>query len=191
MVSDPEYKAKIAASKSKSNRTPEMMELKRRWYYHPDYQRSIEITRARRAKDPLLRLRDIVYEWVKVYPSVRRSVIWEAYQPILYSAKVRFHCQGCGYTRHDGLRLWWRRKFDPTMDPDLEVYYCHGCFIRSPDAGLPKAFKDCTTLRELNERFSQLGGVKPSGDLGSFDVEVGTMDQKDHDHGLEHPSSKV
>lgn len=168
-----------------------MLDIKRRWWHHPDNQRSNKTSQLRRTNDPLLRSRDTVSKWVKEYPSVRRSVICGAYQPIVYSAKVRFHCQDCGHTRHDGLKLWWRWRLDPTMDADLEVYYCHNCFMRRPDAGLPKAFKDCTTLRELNARFTQLGGVRPSRDPGSFDVEARTVDQKDHDLGVEHSSPTV
>lgn len=126
MVSEPGYKARVAASKTRYSRKPESKESKRRWWLHLDNRsRSIENTRFRRANDPLLRLRDMVYDWVWAYPSARRSMIMEAWQPILYSAKVKFHCRGCKYTRDDGLRLWWRRKLDPAVNTDFEVYSCH------------------------------------------------------------------
>ncbi|KAH0348288.1 hypothetical protein KCU81_g3316, partial [Aureobasidium melanogenum] len=65
MVSDPGYKARVAASKVTYKRKPESKELRRRWYRHPDNRsRLIENTRLRRANDPLLKFRDRVYEWV-------------------------------------------------------------------------------------------------------------------------------
>jgi hypothetical protein len=46
------------------------------------------------------------------------------------------------------------------------------CFIRSPDTGLPKAYKDCTTIKELNNRVEQLTGVRPKVELNKYDDEA-------------------
>jgi hypothetical protein len=55
---------------------------------------------------------------------------------------------------------------------DTDVYICQTCFIKSPDAELPKAYKDCTTIRELNKRVEQLTGVRPKVELNISDDEA-------------------
>ena len=173
-VSDPEYKARLKAGNHRRNQKP-----KRKEY-------NLRLTLFKRATDPLYKLRELVYNWTRYWPLARQTVDWTPYQPILYSAKVRLTCQGCGYQTHSGRRLWWRRKPDPAVNVDLEVYSCHQCFIKSPDGGLPEAYKDCATLRELNQRCQEIEGVRPREDRESFDVEVETIEQKNHDLGADH-----
>lgn len=191
MVSDPAYEAQQIAKERERNHTPQRKAYKAR-QDRDNYPRSIATIRYKRANDPLYRLSELVDNWTRYYSLARRMVDWTPYKPILYSEKVRFHCRGCGRTRADGLRLWWRRKPDPTMDTDRELYLCPKCFLKSPNGRLPKAYEDCTTLRELNKRCQKLEGVRPKHDrTHTFDVEVGTTDQKKHDPGVEQSNPRA
>jgi hypothetical protein len=111
--------------------------------------------RSARANDPVVRLIGLVYEWVRMYPMVRTMAGWTSFKPVSYSEKIAHHCQGCGFKRSRGLKLWWQQS------SGADLYQCHTCFTRDGNGGLPEAYKDCTTLTELNTRFEQLNGVRP------------------------------
>jgi hypothetical protein len=130
--------------------------------------RAREVARLQtgRANDPILRARVLIHNWISHYPMARKMVEWTLFRPMRYSQKIKYHCQRCGYIRFDGLRLWWRSL------SDTDVYICQTCFLRSPDVGLPEAYRDCTTIKELNKRVEQLTGVRPKVEVNKSDDEA-------------------
>lgn len=170
MANDSEYTAKQQAR----NQLPASRELKQRHSQRPEVRvRSASQQRSRRANDPAYKLSDKIYGWVKKYPMARTMVKWISYRPILYSERVERHCQGCGYTRVAGFRLWWRSV------SSMNMYKCHTCFVKSEDGGLPEAYSDCTSIRELRTRFKQLEGVKLKFEPDKPDIEVGQKSTKE------------
>jgi hypothetical protein len=167
MANDLEYKTRYLSQLRESNYGLVALEARFRDKQRPAV-RAREVARLQtgRANDPVIRLRNLIYDWVTKYPMARTMVDWNLFQPVRYSQKVKYHCQGCGYIRKNGIKLWWRSQ------SDTDVYFCHTCFIRSPDGGLPKAYKDCTTTLELNNRFKRFTGVRPKVDLKKNDDET-------------------
>lgn len=165
-ANDTDYLARRRAFNRATEKRPARRESKYRYKQLPENrERNVSHLRSLRANNPFFNLRDKVYAWVVTYPLVRKTLIWSSYRPVVYSERVEHHCQGCGYARR--YKLWWRYK------SDTDMHCCHTCYMKSEDGGLPEAYKDCTTVAEMNERYQQLEGVKPKLTRENFDEEAG------------------
>lgn len=157
----------FAARRRKHNHKPGPREVRARYRERPESRANkILWSQSRRANDPLFNLKERVYQWMARYPMARKMVNWPTHRPVLYSEPVEHFCQECSFTRVGGLRLWWRSV------SNTDMYNCHRCFMKSEDGGLPEAYKDCTSLRELSNRFQQLEGVRPKYEPHKSDIEV-------------------
>lgn len=170
MANNPEYSAK----KRVRAHHPVDRAHRHRYQQRPEVRvKAASRFRSRRDNDPAFRLSIKVYFWVTGYPMARTMVNWTLYRPVVYSERIERHCQGCGFARVGGLKLWW------ISISSTGMYNCHTCFMNSEDGGLPEAYADCTSVKELSERFKQLEGVKPKFELRNFDVEVGRENTRD------------
>jgi hypothetical protein len=108
------------------------------------------------SKDPLRKHRYLLCNWVRYHFDIMSTLPWKTHRPIYQETKVEHVCQGCGYARHGGLKLWWLR-----LASD-DQYYCSGCYVKDIDASMPEGYEDITTWRDLVTRKEELDGLGQS-----------------------------
>jgi len=114
------YNPAFLARKRIRNYSPGRSEERNRYANRPETRaKKIQWLRSLRVNDPVFIWSNKVYEWVRGYPMARTMVKWTSYRPITYSEPVEYHCQGCGFTRVRGLKLWWRSV------SSTDKYSCH------------------------------------------------------------------
>ncbi|KAI5254777.1 hypothetical protein E4T42_02080 [Aureobasidium subglaciale] len=151
-VNDPDWRVRKRSYERQYYYTdPERRALvtkKERDRWHSDTERRkhrLEVMRSERAT-PLVRERYLIYRWVLRKPESRTLAVWQPYQPMVYHERVEQYCQGCGYVRNGGRKLWWKSG---------DTYNCHSCFMKRPDGGLPRDFKGCGNLEQLDAVLKQ------------------------------------
>jgi hypothetical protein len=110
------------------------------------------------SKDPLRSHRRLLSNWVRYHFDIMSTLPWKTHRPIYQDTKVEHVCQGCGYAKHGGLKLWF---LDLASD---DQYYCPACYVKDIDASMPAGYEGITRWKDMVARKNKLDGVRQSNE---------------------------
>ncbi|CAD0113978.1 unnamed protein product [Aureobasidium uvarum] len=121
--------------------------------YWNDHEHRERLREAARHKTTTGQMRKRLHLWCTRYAWFRESVSWKSHLPLHTEDKVRHHCDGCGYERFAGLKLWWTKLVDRKPR-----YLCHKCYCttRGWNDVMPTGYEDIKSFKELSVRKKQL-----------------------------------
>lgn len=99
-----------------------------------------------------------IHKWVSRHPEWVSDLPWKTHRPSLSPEPVEHLCEGCGYVRYGGMKVWWISKDEP------DKYKCHSCYVQDVDQAMPAGYEGITRYKDLVARKKELDRLekKPS-----------------------------
>jgi hypothetical protein len=107
--------------------------------------------------DERMKLYWYLRNWSTRYAWFREDLPWKSHRPVYHDERVEHHCEGCGWTKRSGNRLWWKKiQSSPT---EADNWLCISCYVPRSDwkEAMPKGYEGLTTIKEIAKRRDELG----------------------------------